>query len=138
LFLTLKMLKNKMFYFIAVTIIGLIALIMWSSLTQPRIGELKGNFTEVAFYRNENNTGPINRIYAIIASDTLWEEMKKYGGFMPHTKYGNTKVYFFKENAPQEFYLGDQNFDEQYRSSCVAVYEKNNMGFESFIKWPYE
>lgn len=128
-----------MFYFFAVIILGLIALIIWNSLTQPGVGDLKGDFKAVAFYRNENNTGPIVRVYAVTTVDTLWEEMEKYGAFMPHSKYGNTKVYFFQKGKafPRQLIPGEHNFDEELKPYCMAVYEKNAMGQVSFIKWPY-
>ncbi|MHC2992027.1 hypothetical protein OB13_10670, partial [Pontibacter sp. HJ8] len=69
------------------------ALVIWfiyDSFSLPSVDDLKGDFKEVAFYRNENNTGPIVRIYAVTVADTLWKEMQAYGDYMPHTKYGNT------------------------------------------------
>ena len=128
------MARSKLFYFIALLVIGLTLYIVWDSLTQPGIGDLKGSYEEVAFYRNENNTGPIIRIYAVTVSDTLWTEMEKYGAFMPHSKYGNTKVYFFhkQHDYPLEVVPGDENFDPQYMDDCLAIYEKDAMGKESF------
>lgn len=127
------MARSKLYYLIALTVIGLVCYIVWDSLTQPGIGDLKGSYEEVAFYRNENNTGPIVRIYAVTVGDTLWDEMEKYGAFMPHSKYGNTKVYFFQEsNYPQQVFPGEENFDAQYRDECLAIYEKDAMGKVSF------
>lgn len=131
--------KNKIFYFFAIIIVGLVFFIVWDSLTQPGIGNLKGSFTEVAFYRNENNTGPIVRVYAVTVTDTLWGEMEKYGTLMPHSKYGSTKVYFFRQDKafPKQLYPGKQNFDERLKPYCLALYEKNAMGQASFLKHPY-
>lgn len=128
------MARGKIFYFITLFVIGLIFYIVWDSLTQPGIGDLKGRYEEVAFYRNENNTGPIVRIYAVTVSDTLWAEMEQYGAFMPHSKYGNTKVYFFhrQDDYPQEVFPGEENFDLHYKDECLAVYEKDAMGKVSF------
>lgn len=118
------------------------ALIIWfiyDSFSQPGPQDLKGDFKEVAMYRNENNTGPIVRIYAVTVADTLWEEMQAYGDYMPHTKYGSTKVYFFlKENpAPDKVYPGDSNFAKEYRQHNVAVYEKDAMSQVSFRQYPF-
>ena len=117
---------------------GLIFYILSSSLTQPGVQDLKGGFDQVAFYRNENNTGPIVRIYAVTVADTVWEEMKKYGQLMPHSKYGTTKVYFFLKNGhpvPDEVFPGERNFAQKYDKTCLAKYEMNSMGRRSFIKY---
>lgn len=130
---------NKKFYLLAVIVIGVILLIMWESLTQPGVQDLKGNFVETASYRNENNTGPIKRIYSVTVTDTLWEEMMQYGDYMPHTKYGNTTVYFFPDNQQAPVQLNpDQNFDERYNQYCLAKYAKDGMGNVSFIKYPFK
>jgi hypothetical protein len=118
------------------------ALILWfiyDSFSQPGPQDLEGDFREVAMYRNENNTGPIIRIYAVTVVDTLWEEMQAYGEYMPHTKYGNTKVYFFLKQhpAPEEVYPGEGNFDQQYQAHTLAVYEKDAMSQAAFRKYPY-
>ncbi|WP_018477090.1 hypothetical protein [Pontibacter roseus] len=118
------------------------ALIVWfiyDSFSQPSVDDLKGDFKEVAFYRNENNTGPIVRIYAVTVSDTLWQEMQQYGEYMPHTKYGNTQVYFFLDGqpAPKQVEPGQQNFDQQYQPYTLARYEKDAMGQESFKRYPF-
>ena len=126
--------KGKRKYFFAVTAIILFALILWNSLTQPGIRDLKGNFKERVFYRNEQNTGPIIRVYVVTVSDTLWSEMKQYGNYMPHTKYGNTKVYFFLDNQPWPKRIDENTavFDERFKPYCIAVYEKDAMGQVSF------
>lgn len=118
------------------------ALIIWfiyDSFSQPGPQDLAGDFEEVAMYRNENNTGPIVRIYAVTVADTLWEEMQAYGDYMPHTKYGNTRVYFFLKGkpAPGEVFPGEENFGQQYRPYTAAVYEKDAMSQVSFRKEPF-
>lgn len=117
-------------------------LIIWfisDAFSQPSVDDLKGNFKEMAMYRNENNTGPIVRIYAVTVADTLWGEMRKYGDYMPHTKYGNTNVYFFLADkpAPTEVYPGDANFDARFQENAVAKYEKDAMGQVAFVEYPF-
>ncbi|WP_207435194.1 hypothetical protein [Sabulibacter ruber] len=117
-------------------------LVIWfiqDAFTQPSVQDLDGDFTEVAFYRNENNTGPIQRIYAVTVSDTLWDQMQQYGDLMPHTKYGNTKIYFFLQDqpAPDQVFPGEENFEAQYQQHCVAKYEKGTMGQVSLVKRPF-
>lgn len=113
---------------------------MYDALSQPSVNDLKGNFKEIAMYRNENNTGPITRIYAVSVEDTLWTQMQAYGDFMPHTKYGNTKVYYFLNinPLPKKLYSGKQNFEERFQEYTVAKYEKDAMGQVSFVRYPYE
>ena len=116
-----------------------VALSLWQMLSQPGVGDLAGDYKEVAMYRNENNTGPIVRIYAVTTPDTLWQEMKAYGELMPHTKYGTTTVYFFSAigEAPKQLSPGDENFESRYKAYCLARYEKNNMGQVAFIRFPF-
>lgn len=112
---------------------------IYDSFSQPGPDDLQGNFKETAFYRNENNTGPIIRIYAVTVSDTLWAEMQQYGEFMPHTKYGNTKVYFFKAGGPYptEVQPGEPNIPQPYRAHCLGVYEKDAMSQATFTRFPF-
>ncbi|WP_439881539.1 hypothetical protein ACSX1A_20710 [Pontibacter sp. MBLB2868] len=120
--------------------IALIAWFVYDALTIPGTDDLKGDFKEVAMYRNENNTGPVIRIYAVTVADTLWQEMKQYGNYMPHTKYGNTKVFFFLKGkpAPTEVYPGKTNYNSQFKEFAVAKYEKDAMGQVSFVQYPEE
>lgn len=118
-----------------------VALLLWFVLeatTQPGVKDLPGNPEELAFVRNENNTGPVRRIYYVSIQDTLWDAMKSYGGYMPHNKYGNTQVYFFAEgqDLPNNIEL-DSTVPEQFQSICLARYEKDAMGKESFTPYPY-
>lgn len=118
------------------------ALILWfiyDSFSQPGTDDLKGDFKEVAFYRNENNTGPIVRVYAVTVADTLWSEMQQYGDLMPHTKYGSTKVYFFLNDspAPEKVLAADPNIEEQFQKSCIGKYEKDAMSQVTFTRFPF-
>jgi hypothetical protein len=130
--------KGKQGYILAVIVVLILGYIIWDSLSQPDTKDLKGDFKEVAFYRNEQNTGPVVRIYAVTVSDTVWNDIKSYGNYMAYTKYGNTKVYFFMENAnvPQTLQPGEVNFDPQFNKSCVALYEKSAMSQVAFNKYP--
>lgn len=122
--------------------LGAVALLLgwfvYDALSQPTGQDLPGNFQEVATYRNENNTGPIVRVFAVTVADTLWPEMRQYGDLMPYTKYGNTKVYFFRQGQPVPKTLrpGETNFDSEFNKYCLAKYEKELMGNVSFRKSP--
>src|SRR5688572_20999579 len=115
-------------------VIALVGYFIYDATSLPGVGDLKGEFEEVAFYRNENNTGPIVRIYAVTVTDTLFKEMEKYGSLMPHTKYGTTMVYFFRKNRPypSEVFPGTTNFSNRFKPFVIARYEKDAMGQVSF------
>jgi hypothetical protein len=131
--------SKYLFYAIILVISLLVFWIVSDTLTQPGVGDLNGEFIEMAKYRNENNTGPVIRVFAVLASDTLWNEMKAYGDFMPHTKYGNTKVYFFldKENTPERLNSTEPYFDSRFQNNCVAQFERTAMGETRFKKYPF-
>ncbi|MFD2513776.1 hypothetical protein ACFSRY_07845 [Pontibacter locisalis] len=118
----------------------LVAWFVYDTLSIPGPDDLEGDFEEVAMYRNENNTGPIVRIYAVTVADTLWEQMRTYGDYMPHTKYGNTKVYFFLKDkpAPTRVSPGEENIEARFQEYTVAKYEKDAMGQVSFVRYTQE
>ncbi|WAC09260.1 hypothetical protein [Dyadobacter pollutisoli] len=123
--------KKLLLLLFAVLIIGYI---VYDSATLPKAGDLKGNFKEVAVYRNKNNTGPITRIYAVSVEEPIMEEMKKYGDLMPYTKYGTTTVYFFNttKQVPLELSGTEPHFDKSFDVGCIAIYKKNQNGEVSF------
>lgn len=123
-------------------IIGLVAIagiyFLYDALSQPNPSDLEGNFRETATYRNANNTGPVVRIYAVTADDTLWNEARLYGDMMPYTKYGTTTVYYFKGNrAPQTLSPQPPFFDAAFAPVCFARYHKDAMGFVSVQRFPF-
>lgn len=121
-------------------VLALVGWILKDTFTQSGIEDLKGGFTQKASYRNENNTGPIQRIYAVAVKDTTGAELVKYGNLMPHNKYGNTKVYFFLADGqiPSQLFPGTENFDKQYQASCYALYEKGAMGNFGVSRNPFQ
>ncbi|MGI4736573.1 MAG: hypothetical protein ACRYG7_15460 [Janthinobacterium lividum] len=132
------MLKPK--YLALGAIVLLLGWFVYDSLSQPTTQDLKGNFQEVATYRNENNTGPIVRVFAVTVADTLWREMRQYGDLTPYTKYGNTKVYFFRQGqlVPKVVQPGEVSFGPEFNRNCLAKYEKEVMGNVSFRKYPLQ
>ncbi|QNH63857.1 hypothetical protein [Hymenobacter sediminicola] len=124
-------------------VLGIGALLMWfvvDALRQPSPQDLPGEFEEVAQFRNENNTGPIVRIYAVTVGDTTrWKEMEQYGALMPHTKYGTTKVFFFAKTGPSPttLHLTPPHFTPELNSHCLASYEKDLMSKVSFVRHPF-
>lgn len=130
---------KKPIYIIALLVGVLVLYITWNSFSQEGVQDLDGDFKRLAFSRNENNVGPVERVYAVSLTDTLWREMKQYGDFMPHTKYGNTKVYFFLDHQPAPSELGTppEDISPDYRPYCLAKYEKDGMGNISLVKYPF-
>ncbi len=112
------------------TLIILIGVMVYNSISQPGTGDLKTKFNEIKAIRNEQNDGPILRAYLVTIDTVDLVDMKIYGDFMPHNKYGNTKVYFFdqKKPFPKSLSLLEPVFDRQFEKYCLAVYEKNGMG----------
>ena len=131
--------KFKVQHVLGAVVLALVIWFVLEGLTQHGVDDLEGSPREIAFVRNENNTGPVRRVYAVSMADTLWQEMQKYGTYMPHNKYGNTQVYFFLKDdpAPDNLHL-DSLFDEQYKPYVLAKYEKNAMGTESFVRFPFK
>lgn len=111
-------------------VIVLVILMMWQSFSQPGVGSLKGGFEEITSYRNENNTGPIIRVYIVSVSDIKNAEFEAYGNFMLHTKHGNTKVFFFDSSKPFPTSINSSPpyFSEEFQNSLLATYEKNGSG----------
>lgn len=135
----LNMKFKYIIYGVAVLVVGLVFWIGADTFTQPGISDLQGDYKEIATYRNENNTGPVVRVYAVHASDTLWSDMEAYGNFMPHTKYGNTKVFFFSGSGqtPLEVFPKPPYFDPKYQGNCIGRYEKSAMGETNMSRFPY-
>jgi hypothetical protein len=129
--------KNKLYLFIISIVI--IAAMLWSALSTPGVKDLNGNLRETAFLRNEQNTGPIVRIYAVTMDEENWESMEKYGNYMPHNKYGTTRVYFFLSDNPfrGKLQIEDQNIEKTNQKQCIALYEKDGMSQTSLVKYPF-
>ncbi len=134
------MINKKFKYLFGVLFAVLIGYILYDSFSQPTTNDLEGNFKEVALYRNENNTGPVVRIYAVTAEGLPWREMEKYGSMMPYTKMGSTTVYFFDQNRPAPTVVnpGNPHFEARYESSCIAMYQKDASGQVNFTRNPFQ
>jgi hypothetical protein len=125
---------------LSILVLVLIAWMVKGTFTQPGIENLKSGFREVAHYRNENNTGPIQNVFSVTVKDTISSEMITFGNFQPHHKGGTTKIYFFMEGSkvPTKLTSGKVNFDPEFNRFCVALYEKSAMGNVSLVKSPFQ
>ncbi len=123
-------------YILAGLVLVLVIYIIKASFFQPGMQRFAGKYIELSTYRNENNTGPILRIYAVktLDSDSGW--MEDYGNSLPHNKYGRTLVFFFNDemNQPIELSPKEPYFDSGLNRYLVASYEKTPMGEVRFKK----
>lgn len=132
--------NKKTNIFLGVLVLILVIWMLKGTFFQPGAGALKAGFKDVAQYRNENNTGPIQYVFTATLRDTLWSEMETYGNYKPHHKGGTTKVYYFMQGtpAPTELTPGNINFDNSFNKSCVALYEKSAVGNVIITKYPFK
>ncbi len=131
--------RSKKRLYVVVILLILITM-LWNALSQPGVSDFKSAFEEVDLYRNENNTGPIERVYIVATNDTLWNEMEQYGQLMPYSKLGTTKVYFFHQDSPYPIKAlsGRTNFDPAFERYCLARYVKNSNGLVQFTVFPFK
>lgn len=118
--------SKKQIKWLSFFIILTLVVILFDSQMLSQPSKLKGNFKEVAFYRNENNDGPVIRIYSVTVENPEGANYKGYGDAMPYTLHGNTKVYFFdiKHTAPTQLRFNYPHFDtSQYKP--IKIYERN-------------
>jgi len=132
--------NKKINIFLVILVLVLVGWMIKSAFFQPTAGDLNAGFKEVAKYRNENNTGPVQYVFTATVKDTIWSEMETYGNYKPHHKGGTTKVYFFQEGtpAPADLQPGSQNFDPSFNPSCLAIYEKTAVGSVIVTKHPFK
>jgi hypothetical protein len=118
--------------------LGLGVAVLISLLSGDSTARFETQFTEVASYRNPNNTGPVKRIYLVTVSQENHEEMLAYGGLQPHSKYGTTTVYFFPAGTelPTEISPQDLPLPEALRQVCLARYRKLGQGQERYQRGP--
>ena len=128
--------QKRIIGFLVIVVIGVM---LWNAFTQKGVNDLKTDFKEVAFYRNENNTGPVRRVYVVTASDTSWQDLEAFGNFQPHNKLGTTEVFFFLEGTrfPSQLSSSQPYFAESFNPGVVAKYEKNASGLISLKKFPF-
>jgi hypothetical protein len=121
---------------ISVIVIGLV---FYSLFSSENVNSLRGDFKELAFERNQNNTGPIKRVYVFSLNDTLWSEMKKHVDLLPHTKYGTTEVYYFLQDkvSKDKLQLSLSGLNAESREFCIAKAVKDGQARIKFSKYPF-
>ena len=103
---------------------------MTESFSEQGIAAYQDQFEEIGYYRNENNTGPVLRIYAYQTQVEDPEVLKSFADLLPHTKYGRTLVFFVHESvkAPVVLFPESPYFPASMIPSIFAKYEKTPMG----------
>lgn len=119
-----------------VIVIALVAYFIMISFSQPGLERFDGKYRELSTFRNENNTGPVVRVYAVKALDNSTDWMREYGDAMPHSKYGRTVVFFFSDEIDQEIELAptEPYFTIEMQPYVLATYQKSPMGDVSFME----
>jgi hypothetical protein len=127
---------KRIIFLISVIVVGLI---FYSLFSTENINSLEGDFEELAFERNQNNTGPIQRVYVFSVDDTLWSEIKKHSDLLPHTKYGTTEVYYFlkDEISKDKLKLSLRGLNAASREFCIAHAIKDGQSRIKFSKFPF-
>jgi hypothetical protein len=132
--------RNYLFHALLLTVVGIVFWMIADTISQPGVGDLSSRFEELGSYRNENNTGPVHRVYLVFTPDLNWEDMESYGNFMPHTKYGVTRVFFVNErlSPPLDLDIREPYLAASAQRACIGRYEKSPMGEVSFRKYPFD
>ena len=93
--------KSRKVWLLAVPLILILGYMIWDSYSQPSIHDIPGNFEEVAFVRNEQNKGGIERIYAVTVGDLANANYNACAELFPTNDFNSvTRVFFFDKNKP--------------------------------------
>lgn len=116
--------------FIGTIVLGVLGLIVKESFSGKGVADYQDQFEEIGYFRNENNTGPILRVYAFRTKEQNPEVLKSFADLLPHTKYGRTLVFFVGKSWKEQVVLSPESpyFPESLRSHLFATYEKTPMG----------
>lgn len=93
--------KSRKIWLIAIPLIAILGYMIWDSYSQPTIKDIPGNFEEIAFVRNEQNKGGIERIYAVTVEDLTNANYNACAELFPVNDFNSiTRVFFFDKNKP--------------------------------------
>ena len=119
---------------LGITVLIVLGVIVTESFSEQGIAAYQDQFEEVGYYRNENNTGPVLRIYVYQTQVEDQEVLKSFADLLPHTKYGRTLVFFVHESVKAPVVLSPESphFPASISPSIFAKYEKTPMGEQQF------
>src|SRR5690606_7070734 len=125
----MKAVNKKRWIWFGVIILIVLAIIVNDSSLLTDTKKIRGGFTETAFKRNENNSGPVIRLYAVKVDSTLVADYEEYGNSMPHTEHGTTKIFYFDANtgSPDKLSLEAPYYDTS-KYEAVSIFQKNAVG----------
>lgn len=120
---------------LALVVALLIFWIISASFSHSGKEQWEGKYEEIAYFRNENNTGPIIRILAVRVKDENPDWMEDFGNAQPHSKYGRTLVFYFRSEFSEKVKLSPKEpfFPEEYRPFLLAQFEKTPMAERRFL-----
>lgn|SRR5690606_25517194 len=121
--------NKKRWLWFGLIIVVILGIIINDSSLLTNTKEIRGGFTETAFKRNENNSGPVIRLYAVKVDSPLVADYETYGNLMPHTEHGTTKVFYFDatSGSPDKLSLEAPYYDTT-RYQAVSIFQKNAVG----------
>lgn len=117
-------------FLLGITVVAVLFLIVKESFSGTGTSAYQKQFVELGYFRNENNTGPVLRLYAYRALTSDPAVMKEFADLLPHTKYGRTLVFFFEDAVIDSVALSPEapHILPSLQSQLIATYEKTPMG----------
>ena len=122
--------KPLVTFLLVITVVVVLFLIVKESFSNEGMAAYQDQFVELGHYRNENNTGPVLRLYAFRALTRDPAVLKEFADLLPHTKYGRTLVFFFVEEVTDSVILSPAapHISPSLQPQLLAKYEKTPMG----------
>lgn len=106
--------NSKKVWLLAIPLILILGYMIWDAYSQPSMKDIPGDFEEVAFVRNEQNKGGIERIYAVTVGDIANAKYEACAELFPTNDFNSvTRVFFFnkKKPYPTELSLDPPHYD---------------------------
>ncbi len=121
---------SALFILLGIAVLLVVGLIVTESFSEQGTAAYQDQFEEVGYFRNENNTGPVLRIYAYQTQVEDPAVLKSFADLLPHTKYGRTLVFFVNESVKAPVVLSPKSphFPASLSPAIFAKYEKTPMG----------
>ena len=122
--------NSLVLFLLGITVVSVLILIVKESFSGTGTSGYQEQFVELGYFRNENNTGPVFRLYAYRALKRDPKVMKEFADLLPHTKYGRTLVFFFEETVIDSVVLSPEapHIPSSLQPQLLATYEKTPMG----------
>lgn len=121
--------KTKRVWLIAIPLILILGYLIWDAYSQPNIKDLPGDFEEVAFVRNEQNKGGIERIYAVTVGDIANANFEACADLFPVNDFNSvTRIYFFDKRKPYPTKLSiDPPYYDTSRYKAINILKRRGV-----------